>query len=81
MHGKTVRCLTMARATARITTKSQLVLPKAVRERLDVRPGDTLVFHYGPKGVRVEKAVAEDDPFATFQEWSSEADEAAYKDL
>lgn len=71
----------MSKATARVTSKSQLVLPKAVREQLGVRPGDTLVFHYGPKGVRVEKAGVEDDPFATFHEWASEADDEAYRDL
>jgi antitoxin PrlF len=71
----------MAKATAKITSKSQLVLPKAVREQLNVRPGDTLIFDLGPKGVRVEKAAIEDDPFATFHEWASEADEEAYKDL
>jgi antitoxin PrlF len=71
----------MAKATAKITSKSQLVLPKAVREQLNVRPGDTLIFDLSPKGVRVEKAAIEDDPFATFHEWASEADEEAYKDL
>jgi len=71
----------MSRATAKITSKAQLVLPKAVREQLDVKPGDTLVFHYGHDGVRVEKAAEEDDPFATFHEWASEADDEAYKDL
>jgi len=34
------------------------------------------------KGVLLEKAEPEgDDPFATFTEWSSEADERAYKSL
>ena len=34
-------------------------------------------------GVRIEKGTAqeEDDPFATFTEWASEADEEAYADL
>jgi antitoxin PrlF len=71
----------MNKATARITTKSQLVLPKAVRERLGVAPGDTLVFRFGADGVRVEKAAEQDDPFATFHEWASAADDEAYKDL
>jgi antitoxin PrlF len=71
----------MTKASAKITSKSQLVLPKAVRKQLNVRPGDTLVFDYGPKGVRVDKAAAEDDPFTTFHEWASEADDEAYKDL
>ncbi len=68
-------------ASAKITSKSQLVLPKPVREQLDLGPGDTLVFHYGPDGVRIEKSAPQDDPFATFDEWSSAADDKAYKDL
>jgi antitoxin PrlF len=71
----------MAKASARITSKSQLVLPKAVREQLGVGPGDVLVFDYGPDGVRIEKAPVEDDPFATFDEWASAADDEAYSDL
>lgn len=71
----------MNKVTAKITSKAQLVLPKPVREQLNVKPGDTLVFHYGRDGVRIEKAVEDDDPFATFHEWASEADEEAYKDL
>lgn len=70
----------MSKASARLTSKSQLVLPKPVRELLGVGPGDTLVFEYGPNGVKIEKA-AQDDPFASFHEWSSAADEEAYKDL
>lgn len=70
----------MAKASARLTSKSQLVLPKPVREMLGVGPGDTLVFEYGPGGVKVEKA-AQEDPFAAFGEWSGAADEEAYKDL
>lgn len=71
----------MTKVTARITTKSQLVLPKEVRRELGVGPGDTLEFSVGPDGVRIEKAIVQDDPFATFSEWSSDADEEAYRDL
>lgn len=71
----------MSRATAKISSKAQLVLPKAVRDQLGVKPGDTLVFRYGADGVRIEKAAEEDDPFATFHEWASAADDEAYKDL
>jgi len=71
----------MAKTTARVTSKAQLVLPKAVRDQLKVGPGDSVVFHYGPEGVRIEKMLTEDDPFATFREWNSEADDEAYRDL
>lgn len=71
----------MSKASARVSSKGQLVLPKAVRERLGVAPGDTLVFHLGRDGVRVEKAAEQDDPFAAFHEWANAADDEAYKDL
>lgn len=71
----------MTKFAARITSKSQLVLPKEVRKRLDVGPGDTLEFRIDAKGVHIEKAVHQDDPFATFDEWASAADDEAYRDL
>ncbi|MBS0386186.1 MAG: AbrB/MazE/SpoVT family DNA-binding domain-containing protein [Proteobacteria bacterium] len=71
----------MSVSRARVTSKSQLVLPKAVREQLDVGPGDVLVFHADEHGIRIEKAAAADDPFSTFDEWSSSADEETYRDL
>ncbi len=71
----------MSRITAKVTSKSQLVLPKEVRARLGVGPGDTLTFKIDGAGVHVEKAAPDDDPFATFDEWASKADDEAYKDL
>jgi antitoxin PrlF len=70
----------MSKAIARITTKSQLVLPKAIRDQLGVGPGDAVAFRTSPQGVVIEKVEA-DDPFATFDEWASEADDKAYRDL
>jgi antitoxin PrlF len=68
---------------SRITSKAQTVIPKAVRERLKLKPGDLLRYVFDGKRVVIEKAntSAEDDPFASFNEWSSEADERAYKSL
>jgi antitoxin PrlF len=67
---------------SRVSVKSQTVLPKEVRERLRVKPGDRLRYIFDERGVRIEKGtVDEDDPFATFTEWSSEADDEAYADL
>jgi len=63
--------------------KGQIVLPRAVREKLGIRPGDTLRYRITPDGVLIDKAPASgaDDPFAAFSEWSNEADERAYADL
>ncbi|HYD87052.1 MAG TPA: AbrB/MazE/SpoVT family DNA-binding domain-containing protein [Vitreimonas sp.] len=71
----------MTRVTAKITSKSQLVLPKEVRTKLDIGPGDTLAFRIDEFGIHIEKAAAEDDPFTTFDEWASKADDEAYRDL
>jgi antitoxin PrlF len=68
---------------SKVSVKSQTVLPREVRERLGVGPGDRLRYVLDGGGVRLEKAFSrdEEDPFATFSEWSSDADEAAYADL
>jgi bifunctional DNA-binding transcriptional regulator/antitoxin component of YhaV-PrlF toxin-antitoxin module len=63
--------------------KSQTVLPRAVRERLGVKPGDTLRYRITDAGVLIDKAQPNeaDDPFVAFSEWSGRADETAYADL
>jgi antitoxin PrlF len=66
-------------AFSKLSVKSQTVLPREIRERLGVRPGDTLRYRPTEDGVLLDKAPADaDDPFATFSEWSSDADEKAY---
>ena len=56
------------------------MIPREVREQLALKPGDTLRYRVTAEGVLLDKAPANeaDDPFATFSEWSSEADEKAY---
>lgn len=68
---------------SKLSVKSQTVVPREVRERLRVGPGDRLRYVIDDEGVRLEKASmrAEDDPFATFGEWAGEEDDAAYADL
>jgi len=67
---------------SKVSVKSQTVLPRAVRAKLGVKPGDTLRYRLTDEGVLIDKAPAEaDDPFASFSEWSSEADEKAYAKL
>lgn len=68
---------------SRISVKSQTVLPREVRDRLRVGPGDRLRYVIDGNGVRIENGAAheEGEPFATFAEWGSEADEEAYRDL
>jgi antitoxin PrlF len=68
---------------SRITSKAQTVIPKAVRDRLGLKPGDLVRYVIEGKRISIERAKtdAEDDPFATFDEWASEADEKAYRSL
>lgn len=69
--------------TAKLSVKSQAVVPREVRERLGVGPGDRLRYIIDESGVRLEKDARPDqeDPFASFIEWSSAADDEAYADL
>ena len=68
---------------SKLSVKSQTVLPREVRERLKVAPGDRLRYLVDERGVRIEKATGapDDDPFAAFFEWSSKEDEEAFADL
>jgi len=69
-------------AFSRVSAKNQTVLPQAVRDALNIKPGDTLRYRLTPSGIVVDKAAtAEYDPHRTFWEWSSESDERAYADL
>ncbi len=68
---------------AKLSSKSQLVLPKSVREKLRLKTGDRVRFVDSPAGIVIERAAATEaeDPFATFGEWASEADDRAYAGL
>ena len=68
---------------SKVSVKSQTVLPREVRERLRISPGDQIRYILDDAGVRIEKgsAAEEGDPFNAFTEWASEADDEAYADL
>jgi len=69
---------------SKLTSKSQTTIPQSVRRALDLRPGDVLEYEITNGQVHLTKARNSnktDDPFHTFDEWSSEADEQAYADL
>ena len=70
-------------AFSKVSVKSQTVIPLEVRQQLGLKPGDTLRYRVTDAGVLLDKAPANeaDDPFATFSEWSNEADEKAYGSL
>jgi antitoxin PrlF len=69
--------------TSKLTSKAQTVIPREVRDRLDLKPGDVVRYRVTEAGVVIEKAKPglEEDPFATFVEWSSPEDDQAFADL
>jgi antitoxin PrlF len=70
-------------AYSKVSVKSQTVIPREVRERLAIKPGDTLRYRVTEDGVLLDTAPANetDDPFAAFSEWSSAADKKAHGGL
>ncbi|MGB8602983.1 MAG: type II toxin-antitoxin system PrlF family antitoxin [Rhizomicrobium sp.] len=73
----------MTMPVSKLTTKAQTVIPQPVREKLGLKPGDFLRYVFEGKRVVIERVAteAEDDPFATFGEWASAADDKAYGNL
>lgn len=70
--------------TSKLTSKAQTTIPQAVRAALQLREGDELLYVVEGNRVileKVQRKPARDDPFKTFSEWHSEADERAYGQL
>lgn len=69
--------------TSKLTSKAQTTIPAPVRTALHLREGDELLYSIDGDRVILTKAArgAIDDPFATFDEWASDADRQAYADL
>ena len=53
-------------ARTKITSKGQVTIPKDVRERLGLRPGDEIEFVDDREGFRVQKRVAA-SPFRKYR--------------
>jgi antitoxin PrlF len=69
---------------SKLTSKSQTTIPQSVRRALQIGPGDEIEYEIVDGHVILTKARVggkTDDPFRTFNEWSTEADEEAYADL
>jgi antitoxin PrlF len=68
---------------SKLSIKSETVIPREVRERLRLEPGDTLRYRLTAKAALLDKAPASDrdDPFVAFSEWSGEVDEKAFDSL
>ncbi len=70
-------------ARSRLSTKARTVIPREVRERLGLRPGDVIAFEEqdGEVVIRAWREPTRDDPFAVCHEWASPQDDEAYTDL
>jgi AbrB family looped-hinge helix DNA binding protein len=72
----------MSTVFSKVTTKSQTVIPREVRERLGLKPGDRIRYRIEADRIEIEKDEARaDDPFVSFTEWGGAADEQAYGKL
>jgi antitoxin PrlF len=69
--------------TSKLTSKAQTTIPQAVRAALKVNPGDAVAYSIEGNRVVLTKAPAAsaEDPFASFDEWSSDNDRRAYARL
>ncbi|HVB78538.1 MAG TPA: AbrB/MazE/SpoVT family DNA-binding domain-containing protein [Candidatus Binataceae bacterium] len=74
-------------ATSHLTSKGQATIPVSVRTKLDLKPGEAVIFEESDTGtVYIRKAEPVDREFmsaleGTLSEWNSENDEKAYGDL
>jgi len=73
---------------SRITSKGQATIPRSVRQRLHLNPGDSVLFEEWPNGqtVSIRRAEPLDLEFlrsleGTLDEWNSANDNEAYGDL
>ena len=67
--------------TSKLTSKAQTTVPQPVRAALGLKAGDLLLYEVTPGQVILRKSPTvpvRDDPFGTFDEWRSRADEEAY---
>ena len=71
---------------SRLTSKSQTTIPREVREKLSLGPGDVIVYEIAGDEVRLRKGSPVDASYlralqATLSEWDSPEDAAAYDAL
>ena len=73
----------MAVILSKLTSKAQTVIPREIRARLDLKPGDVVRYRHTDAGVIIDKLPpqSDEDALASFSEWASNADERAYADL
>jgi antitoxin PrlF len=75
-----------ANPISRLTSKAQTTIPREVRQKLSLEPGDTIIYEIEDDSVRLRKQAPLDLSYlravqATLSEWESPEDAAAYDDL
>lgn len=76
----------MQTTTSKLTSKYQATIPEPIRRVLHLSAGDTIAFDIDNNQIRLRKAQPIDLAFAqaldgTLNEWQSDEDEEAYRDL
>ena len=68
---------------SKLTSKAQTVIPRELRARLGLKPGDVVRYRLTDSGVVIDKLPPQndDDALTDFAEWGSAADAAAYANL
>jgi antitoxin PrlF len=71
---------------AKITSKGQVTVPKAVRQKLQLQAGDTLAYEIEGDSVRIRKVKRFDLGWhqavtSTLEEWATPEDDEAFGDL
>lgn len=74
------------RATSRVSSKGQVMLPLEIREALGIRRGDVLAFRADGQEAVITKVAPLDTGWHralqnTLEEWHSPEDEEAFRDL
>ena len=72
--------------TSKISSKAQITLPRKVREVLGAKAGDLIVYEVEGDVVRLKRLEPFDAAFhhalsSTLDEWATEEDEEAFREL
>lgn len=69
--------------TSKLTSRARTTIPHSVRAALNLAMGDVIAYEIQKRRAVLTKAGSDQsfDPFLTFHEWNSEADERAYAAL
>jgi len=76
----------MQKVISKVTKKYQATIPAVVRKKLHLGVGDMITFELSGQDIIIHKATAMDKVFIaalseTLNEWNSDADEDAFRDL